>query len=119
MFPKANEEIIESIDEFFDMCFHAVNGNKKAYTPGQLKKYNEILDNKDKITLNYRLMQLNDVEISLQSKDLIRTVINTSANSFNKIALRTMFKEDGLYSHLHKFSDWSRTFTKMHLYGGK
>ena len=117
LFKGLDYNILESVDEMFDICQHALDSSSKSYTPGQLNKYKLILENEDKIRLNYNLMQLHDVNISVQSKDLIHKLIESPPNSFNKMKLRFMFMEDGIHAHLHKFGDWSRTFTKVAISG--
>ena len=119
MIPKLKDEKIQSVDEFIDICQHAIDSGSKTYTKSMINKFKLIIDNKKQLQLNYNVMQLSDVNISIQSIDIIDKKVESNINNFNKMKLRFMFKEDGMYSHLKYFGDWSRILTKIVLFGRK
>lgn len=115
MVPELAERKIESVSEFLDICQHAINSGNKTYSKSMLNKFKLVLDSVDKIQLNYNIMQLSDVDISQQSRDLINRVINEDVNKFSKSNLRTMFYEDKMFNNLKYFTDWSIIFSKLSL----
>ncbi len=105
-------------NEMYDLAQHALDSNTKL-TPGVVKKYQKILDNKEMLQLNYNVMQLSDVDISQQSKDVIRKLWERKPNTFGKINMKRMLYQDGLHSINNRFDDWSRVFLKLALIGRK
>ena len=79
------------------------------------KRVNDIiLDNKKKILLNYKLMQLNDVDISQHQKLKILDTVNKPISKLVKHKFQTMFMDDKLYSTLPNLNSWLATsFNKL------
>jgi len=71
----------------------------------KLKLYENIIENKDLIHDNYRIMQLYYPNISPQSKAVIDNSINNLDCSFNKTEFLKMGNEDGLGAY-----DWSTLY---------
>lgn len=117
LFPKMAEEHVEDLDEIFDHCRHAIGSKSKTYTKAMKAKYQDILNAEELIRKNYIMMQLNDVNISLQSKDNCKNVVERKPNSFNRMKLRLMFMEDRMNTQMKSFSDWSRVFSSLMLKG--
>ncbi len=118
MFPELVDTKINSLQELYDLAQHKLDGNTKL-TPGVVKKYQKILDGKEMLQVNYNVMQLNDVDISLQSKDIIRALWERKPNTFGKLNMKRMLYQDGLHSMNNRFDDWSRAFLKLALIGSK
>ena len=113
LFPKVAEEQIDTIDEIFETCRHAVGSRSKVYTKAMKNRYMDILDAEDLVRKNYQLMQLHDVDISLQSKDLCKEIQDDLPHRFNRFKLRAMFIQDKLNSHVKYFDEWSRVFSGL------
>jgi DNA polymerase-1 len=73
----------------------------------------EVLDvlpeSKDTIELNYKLMQLSDVDISGSTKTKIINRVNEPINRLIKYKFQTMFLEDKLYTALPNVNSWLLT----------
>jgi 5'-3' exonuclease len=79
------------------------------------KRVNDIiLNNKEKMVLNYKLMQLNDVDISQNQKLKILDTVNEPISKLVKHKFQTMFMADKLYSTLPNLNSWLATsFNKL------
>jgi len=119
LFPQVAERHIDSLDEFFEFARHAIGSTSKTYTKAMKNRYRDILDHEELIRKNYKLMQLNDANISLHSKDICEKLVNTSPNEFNRFKLRSMFLQDKLSAHVKYFDEWSRVFSGLMVKGGK
>ena len=108
-----DSRIYLDIDDLIGECTYILNGETKGYTKSQLAKYKLILDNTDALRRNYCLMQLKDVDISTQSKDVIREFMNLKPNSFDKFRLKYMMVEDHLGSQLKNFDSLARSFAGL------
>lgn len=113
LFPQVAEEHIESLDEIFEHCRHAVGSRSRIYTKAMKNRYSDILDAEDLVRKNYQLMQLQDVDISIQSKDLCKEIQEDLPHRFNRFKLRAMFIQDKLNNHVKYFDDWSRVFSRL------
>jgi 5'-3' exonuclease len=119
LFPQVVTEHIEDIDEIFEYCRHCVGSRSKVYTKAMKNRYNDVLDAEDLVRKNYQLMQLLDVDISLQSKSLCWDIQKDAPHRFNRFKLRAMFMQDKLNSHVKYFDEWSRVFSGLMLKGSK
>jgi 5'-3' exonuclease len=79
-FPELTEDNELSIDDLFLLA-----EQKKEETKGKIKLYNDILDAKEQIIMNERLMQLKDVDISGQIKMSVLDRFNEDVLPLNKI----------------------------------
>ena len=114
MFPSVKNKKIENLNELFEMAEHAIDSKSKVYTPGMVKKLNLIVDSKNHMKQNWELMQLTDVDISLQSKDLIKKFVETeNVHVFNRTQLKLMFIKDQVEGTIKSMHDWSRVFTQL------
>lgn len=109
LFPSLTVEPIKNLDELFAISSNIVG--LKSSKESTKKKHKLILDNEDLIRKNWKLMQLHDVDISLQTKSVCREFMEDPPNRFNRLRLRSMFIEDGLNIYVKNFDDWSRTFS--------
>jgi 5'-3' exonuclease len=81
---------------------------------------NELPEHKDTIDLNYRLMQLSDVDISASTKTKIVQRVNEPINRLVKFKFEKMFLEDKLYTALPNLTSWLLTnFNQLNHYAEK
>jgi len=81
---------------------------------------NELPEHKDTIDLNYRLMQLSDVDISASTKTKIVDRVNAPINRLVKFKFEKMFLEDKLYTALPNLTSWLMTnFNQLNRYAEK
>tara|TARA_R110001583_G_scaffold13944_2_gene59073 strand:- start:149 stop:1168 length:1020 start_codon:yes stop_codon:yes gene_type:complete len=81
---------------------------------------NELPEHKDTINLNYRLMQLSDVDISASTKTKIVDRVNAPINRLVKFKFEKMFLEDKLYTALPNLTSWLLTnFNQLNRYAEK
>ena len=98
-FPFLSEEKAYTIQELVD---YAENADSK------LKVFKNIIENKDLIEKNYKMMQLYAPCISAQSAQHIRRMIGNPELTFNKTGVRAMMIEDGFGAY-----DWNDLFTLL------
>jgi 5'-3' exonuclease len=116
LFPRLSEEPYEDIDEFIFEAVHIVNSGTKGYTKAQINKYKLIVENKELLKTNYKLMQLIDPDISVDSKDIIRFMYDDKPNKFNRHRLRMMFLEDKLATQIKNFEYWQMAFSGLQFF---
>ena len=81
---------------------------------------NELPEHKDTIELNYKLMQLSDVDISASTKTKIVDRINEPINRLVKFQFEKMFLEDKLFTALPNVTSWLLTnFNQLNRYAEK
>ena len=117
LFPQMAEKHVEDLDEIFEFSRHAVESTSKTYTESMKKQYVKIVDSEELRRKNYTLMQLSDVNISLQSKDICSELQVDVSNKFNRQKLRMMFIKDKLNSHVKYFDDWAISFSNLTMRG--
>ena len=95
-------------------------GNETEFTPDDLfekseslkeelkvgKKYQTILDSRDIIEKNYRLMNLKLLDISAQHTSNIRQIIDGPIPKLNKLEFQRIFMEDKMWSTMKNLPDW-------------
>ena len=80
----------------------------------------ELPESKDIIEMNYRLMQLSDVDISGSTKTKIIDRVNEPINRLIKFQFEKMFLEDKLYTALPNLNSWLLTnFNQLNRYAEK
>lgn len=117
LFPQVVDQRIESLDDLFEISRHVVGSDSKVFTKSVKNRHMDVLESEDLIRKNYKLMQLLDVDISLQSKDLCKDLQKSNPNEFNRFKLRKMFMIDKLNAHVKYFNEWSRVFTGLMMKG--
>lgn len=113
LFPHAATEHIGSMDDIFEYSRHVVGSKSKQFTKSIKAHHQSILDAEELLRKNYQLMQLNDVDIPVQSKDICSEIQSAKANQFNRMKLRGMFIRDKLNTQVKYFDEWSRTFSSL------
>ena len=77
-------------------------------------------ESSDIIDRNYKLMQLQDVDISGSTKGKIIDRVSEPINRLVKYKFQTMFLEDKLYSALPNVDSWLlKTFNQLNQYAEK
>jgi DNA polymerase I len=66
----------------------------------------KILDNRDTLELNYKLMQLSDPDIGSAIKSNIRSIINSPINQLNSFQFKKEFMIDKLYTAFKNIETW-------------
>ena len=81
---------------------------------------NELPEHKDTIELNYKLMQLSDVDISGSTKTKIIDAVNSPINRLIKFKFEKMFLEDKLFTALPNVTSWLlNNFNQLNSYAEK
>ncbi len=93
------EEKSYTLDDLFNHCRRDDSG---------LKLYKNILSEKNKVELNYKLMQLYSPYISVQGSQHIKTTIESFKPSFNRTEVIKMMTIDGI----NEFN-WNSLFQKF------
>ncbi len=113
IYPQLVDKHIEDLDELFEYSRHVIDSKAKTFTKSLKANHQKILDAEELIRRNYQLMQLNDVNISIQSKDLCRECMQSEPNTFNRMKIRMMFITDKLNTQVKSFDEWSRVFSGL------
>ena len=80
----------------------------------------ELPEHKETIEMNYRLMQLSDVDISGTTKTKIIDNVNSPINRLVKYKFEKMFLEDKLFTALPNVTSWLMTnFNQLNSYAEK
>ena len=81
---------------------------------------NKLPESKDVIELNYKLIQLSDVDISGTTKTKIIDKVNAPINRLIKYKFQTMFLEDKLFTTFPNVTSWLLTnFNQLNHYAEK
>ena len=97
-----------SVEEFVE---YASNVEKKY------KVHETIESNSDTIQLNYKLMQLKDVDIAGTTKLLIQEKIREEINSMDVLNFKKMFMADKMYTVIKDLDTWmSTSFNSLNAY---
>jgi|TARA_E500000305_G_C3981901_1_gene217351 DNA polymerase-1 len=95
------EEKSYTLDELFKHCRHDNSG---------LKLYKNILEEKNKVKINYKLMQLYSPYISTKSSQHIKDTIENFNPKFNLTSVMKMMSQDGIHQY-----NWNNLFQKFRL----
>lgn len=101
-FPFLAEHTQYSVQDILDTCNSNVDKSKS---------YQNILNEKDKVEINYKIMQLYQPNISLQCRSKCDFVVNNFVPEFNKTEFFKMSIEDG-FSDVN-FADLFANFNRM------
>ena len=81
------------------------------------KIHETVAQNKELIELNYRLMQLKNVDISGNIKMLIMNLVNEEINKMDVLSFKRMFMEDKMYTVIKDLDNWiSSAFNPLNTY---
>ena len=98
-FSFLKEEKSYTMDDVFEYC-------KKA--DDKYKVYQSILEEENKVRMNYKIMQLSCPMISAMNKEIIREVISDFVPTFNKTEFKKMMHVDGFGNY-----DWTSLYQNM------
>ena len=87
-FPFLSEEKSYTIDELLDFCVESLETKK-------IKAYENVLEKKDIVERNYKMMQLYVPFLSIDSKKDINNILENADISFNKTKIIKLMNEDG------------------------
>jgi len=82
--------------------------------------YQRILDNRDIIERNWKLMQLHDVDISLSKMNEIRDAVEHDQSTLDRICFERLYREDKLWKVINNAQTWlSERFSKLNRFSNK
>lgn len=101
----------ENVDVGIDDLLKTAGDNKG------LKIYDNVLDSEDKLRLNYKLMQLDEVDISGQAKLKINRIVNGKIPELSRPVFQKQFIEDRMFGALPNLESWlMQTWSKLNRY---
>lgn len=107
-FPLMSENAEVSVESFVE---YAETVDKKY------KIHETVAQNKELIELNYRLMQLKNVDIGGNIKMLIMNLVNEEINKMDVLSFKRMFMEDKMYTVIKDLDNWiSSAFNPLNTY---
>lgn len=92
---------VMSVDDIFEYCENRINTDKK---PKQI--YKTILECREQIEVNYKLMQLTDVDISGNSKMKINGQLDKDVSFVDKPTFKKLLIEDCLNTTFKNPDEW-------------
>ena len=95
--PDLDKEQEYELDDLWETCYNNVT---------ESKTYNKIIDNKNIISDNWKLMNLKLLDIPAQTKSNIRRIMESQIPELNKIEFRKLFMEDKMWSVMKNMPDW-------------
>ncbi len=102
-FPEITEQKELSVEDLFHLC-----ETKKVETKGKIKLYNDILEAKDQILMNQKLMQLKDVDISGVIKMQVLDRFNQEIKPLNKIDFLKILLKYKVVNNFGDINDWTK-----------
>lgn len=107
-FPLMTEHNEVSVESFVE---YAETVDKKY------KIHETVAQNKEQIELNYKLMQLKNVDINGNAKMLIMNLVNDEINKMDVLNFKRMFMEDKMYTVIKDLDTWiSSAFNPLNAY---
>jgi DNA polymerase-1 len=103
-FPEITEQKEVSVEDLFNLC-----ETKKVETKGKIKLYNDILEAKDQILMNQKLMQLKDVDISGVIKMQVLERFNQEIRPLNKIDFLKILLKYKVVNNFGDINDWTKS----------
>lgn len=88
-----------NIEEIYRQC-EQVKKQKKIHTT--------ILESKDIVDLNWRLMSLDDVDISLSARGILRKLADTPPNVYDPVTIKKMYLQDKAFASIKDIDGWLR-----------
>jgi DNA polymerase-1 len=102
--PEITEEKEVSVEDLFNLC-----ETKKVETKGKIKLYNDILEAKQQILMNQKLMQLKDVDISGVLKMQVLERFNQEIKPLNKIDFLKILLKYKVVNNFGDINDWTKS----------
>ena len=105
----ANEDNTYTLDEVYKYALQHKDEGGTFFV--------KVLQNKELLERNYKLMQLSDVDISGSTKTKLLDIVRQPINRLIKFKFESQFMEDRLFQNLPNISSWlSQTFTTLDKY---
>jgi DNA polymerase-1 len=109
-YPEATQGYLD-VDDIMNIS------NKRIDEGSKRKTYKNVLLNESQVRLNWQLMQLDDVDISGHSKQLINRIMDSPIYKFNDRRFRDLIYGDGLDKFLSNFNSWiNSSLTQLNSY---
>jgi DNA polymerase-1 len=102
--PEITEQTEVSVEDLFNLC-----ETKKVETKGKIKLYNDILEAKQQILMNQKLMQLKDVDISGVIKMQVLERFNQEIRPLNKIDFLKILLKYKVVNNFGDINDWAKS----------
>jgi len=102
--PEITEQTEVSVEDLFNLC-----ETKKVETKGKIKLYNDILEAKQQILMNQKLMQLKDVDISGVIKMQVLERFNQQIRPLNKIDFLKILLKYKVVNNFGDINDWTKS----------
>lgn len=83
-----------------------LSAEQKIKDGSKLKTYKNIAESSDRISLNWELMQLHDVDISGSKKLTIKKILDSKVYRMDKKVFKEMLYNDNLHSHIQYIDQW-------------
>jgi hypothetical protein len=97
------------IDEVLQYC--------EANKDSKYAIYKSVLEQKDSMELNFRLMQLHNVDIATNFKMMISDMANRPPNTMDKMEFKKLFMLDKAYTVIPNVDSWlQNTFSNLAAY---
>jgi len=106
---------ILTLDEKVTMkiLFEYCEEKKDTIAKGKTNWYEIVLRNRERLELNYKLMQLSDVNMHLGMVARVNDIYRQPSKMITPFSMRRMFLEDQMNSHIRDFDAWIRSFSKL------
>jgi DNA polymerase-1 len=86
-----------TLDDLFSKCTSMLT---------ESKTYSKILENRDIIDKNYRLMNIKLLDIPAQSATVIRGILQQPIPTLNKMEFQRLFMEDKMWTTMKNLPEW-------------
>lgn len=94
--------------------YYLLEKSEKECKLKKKKIFELLLENKEVLERNYKLMQLHDPDISGNAKLKICDIIQSPVTKLDKLAFRRLLIEDGLQGHFKNYDNWiNMTFNSL------
>jgi len=112
------KEFPELAEKDLDLEYLLAQSKKRLEEEKKPKKiFQNLIDNTELLERNYKLMQLQDTDISLNSKMIILNRLESEVNKINKAELRKFIAEDYLTNEFKNLDTWLQTtFSTLNLW---
>jgi len=103
LFPLLIEDKKHTIDDLIEASKNNGTG-----------KYRTVLENKELLERNYKLMQLEDVDISADAARRIKEHYDSSSHAYISGKLYSLLARDGMYQWIKGIDRFNDTFSRLH-----
>ena len=109
-FPEILDRDIE-VEDIVSLSEQKIDDGSK------LKAYRTVLDSTEQLSLNWELMQLQDVDIPSSKKLIIESMMDAQITQLDKLKFKQLIYRDGLDDHINHLDSWIySTLTQLDIY---